>query len=521
MNDYFTKQEVYDILDESQNKIGTDVVTYRILKLIETKNLTVSDTYSVTVKHRIFVRGSDWQLGGNYQTNGFNNYPMMISLNSGITAISDSAAKIHLKKIFPKTINANVEQSSNQSTGSSSSQMNQNTSGSSSSNVNTFGVDVSFGFFGELPVGSVGFQYSHGWENSRSQSSTTGQSSGTDSQATSGNEMSVKDWSAYASVKNLDQTSQTFFGDYIQWNWGQTYPWNIFDYNETASGSNILLPEDVAARLLYYLAPDKEDPNGQNILLPPSDLSLFGLDFTMAAEWHITFPDKLTSIETVQFQHDVTVIRGSHAMSVPGGGGQASLITSLTSGYVNTMKQNTAMDIGEFALVPLLEGQRSGMGVGFQSNLFDIAPTSAATVFKIRSRGNDLLVTGQGFSSVMSAEFQKGYSGAGATLNIGFKVVDVTSRYALILKHWIGPGSGNIALVCNINGNQTMINVADLEGQGSANNLSQLELRNYDLKSPNFHDYLVLGWNEITIQISPVNPSVASEYIISALSLEA
>jgi len=520
MNDYFTKQEVYDILDESQNNIGTDVVTYRILKLVETKNLTVSNTYSVVVKHRIQVRGSDWQLGGGYQTSGFNNYPMMVSVNSGIKGISDTSAKISLKKIFPKTINASVEQSTNQSTGSSNSQMNQNTTGSSSSNINTFGVDVSFGFFGELPVGSIGFQYSHGWENSRSQSATVGQASSTDMQATSGNQMSVKDWSAYASIQNLDQSSQNFLGEYIQWNWGQTYPWNIFDYNETVSGSNILMPDDVVARLLYYGASDTAATE-QNILLPPSDLSLFGLDFTMAAEWHITFPDLLTSIETVQFQHDVTVINGSHSMTVPASGGQAALITSLTSGYLNTMTQKAAMDIGEFALVPLLEGQRSGMGIGFQSNLFDIPPTSAATEFKIRSRGNDLLVTGQGFGSVMSAEFQKGYSGTGATLNIGFKVVDVSSRYALILKHWIGSGSGNVVLVCSINGNQTVINVADQEGQGSANNLSQLELRNYDLKSPNFHDYLVLGWNEITIQISPSNPAVASAYIISALSLEA
>lgn len=520
INDYFTKQEVYDILGESQEIIGSDVVTYRIVKLVNTKNLTVTDTYSVTVKHRVLVRGSDWKLGGNFQKSGFSNYPMLLSVDSGIIAVSDKDVKINIKKIFPKTINANVEQSSNLSTGSSDSQSNQTTSGSSSSNINTFGVDVSFGFFGELPVGSVGFQYSHGWEDSHSQSTTVGLARATDVQATSGNEMSVKDWSAYASVRNLDQTSADFIGEYIQWNWGQTYPWNIFDYNETVSNSNILLPEDVVARLLYYGASDTKSTE-RNILLPPSDLSLFGLDFTMAAEWHITFPRNLTSIETLKFQHEVKVVHGSHNKTEPSGGGQGDLNTSLTSGYTNRMLQTNPMAISEYALIPLLEGQRSGTGIGFQSNLFDIPPVSAATAFKIRSRGNDLLVTGQGFEPVMSAAFPQGYAGSGATLNIGFKVVDVSSRYALILKHWIGYESGNIVLVCNVNGNKTVINVADQEGQGSLNNLSQLELRNYDLKSPNFHDYLVLGWNEIAIQIKPLDSAVASVYVISALSVEA
>jgi len=520
INDYFIKEEVYDILDNAQNKIGVDVVTYKIFKLVDTKNLTVSNTYSVTVKHRLQVGGSGWKPGGNYQTAGFNNYPILINVQSGITEVSNSGTQIILKKIFPKTINANVEQSTNLSTGSSSSQTNQTTSGSSSSNVNTFGVDLSLGFFDELPMGSFGVSYSHSWENSHSHSNTVGMANDTNRQATSGNEMSVKDWSAYSYIQNLDQTSNDFTGEYIQWNWGQTYPWNIFDYNEVGSGSNILLPEDVAARLLYYGPSDSGGTNNQNILLPPSDLSLFGLDFTMAAEWLVTFPESLTAFEALSFQHNITVVQATHLMTPPSGNGQATLVTSLTAGYNNTMAQTTPMDLGQYALLPLLEGDRKGLGISFQKNLFDIPPVNAATNFKIRTRGNDLLVTGQGFGSVMSAAFQAGYTGTGATLNIGFKVADVTTQYALILKHWIGAGSGNVVLTCNVNGNQTVINVVDQEGQGSLNNINQLDLRNYDLRSANFHDYLVPGWNVVTITITPLNPAVAAEYIISALSLE-
>ena len=175
------------------------------------------------------------------------------------------------------------------------------------------------------------------------------------------------------------------------------------------------------------------------------------------------------------------------------------------------------MILGEYGLVPLSDGQRSG--IGFQSNLFDIAPASPSTVFKIRSRGNDLLATGTGFTPAMSAIFPANYSGPAASLNIAFKVADLNAQYSFVLKHWKGQG-GNIVLNCTINGNKTVITVTDLEGQGSSNNTSQLDLRNFDLKSANFHDYLLPGWNEIDITMQPQDKIVASEYVLLALAIE-
>lgn len=519
INDFFTKQEIYDILSDSGEKLGIDIVTYNILKLVDTKNLDDRNTYSVTVKHRVLLSGCDWKAGGKYQSEGFRNYPMMLGLNSGIVAISDKNAQIAIKKIFPKTINANVEQNSNHSTGTSKTQTNQTSSGSSSSNVNTFGVSISAGFFGELPTGSIGVDYSHGWESGRSQSASQGSANARDIQSTSGNEMSVKDWSAYASVENFKGNDQLYMGEFVRWNWGQTFPWNVFDYSVNGSGTNILLPESVVANLLYY-GESNSGGESKNILLPPSDLSLFGLDFTMAAEWQVTFPTPLTSTETLQFQHQVEVIQGSHSMKKPAGEGQAELLASLKFGHNTMLKQADPISIAQYALVPLADGRRNGMGIGFQPNLFDIAPANASTPFKIRSRGNDVLVTGQGFDASMTAPFAKGYSGTGATMTVAFKVADVNTQYSLVLKHWKGSVGGNIRLNCTINGNLTVLNVADLEGQGSMNNLSQLDLRNFDLKSSNFHDYLTLGWNEIAITILPADPTVASTYAIAALSIE-
>lgn len=519
LTDFFTKEEEYDILD-GQKKIGVDIVTYKFLKLRDPKNLTTSNTYSVTVKHRVLLEGSSWESGGSYQTNGFNDYPIMLSIQSGIKELSSDGADIKLTKLFPKTLNATVEQSSNQSTGSSATQNNQTTSGSSMSNVNTFGIQISAGFFGELPVGSIGLDYSHSWDHTTSQSASVGHSQSSNAQASSGNEMSVKDWSAYSSVDNFGQTSDEFVGEVVKWNWGQTYPWNIFKFSEVGSGSSIVLPEDVIARLLYYGKTD--DDKDKNILLPPSDLSLFGLDFTMIAEWEITFPEDITSIETLVFRHNIDVLQGSHSKVDPGSGeGKASLEATLEALDKNTFTQEEPVDIGAYALAPMLNNQRNGTSIGFKSHLFDLPPTGVDTKYKILARTNDLLATGKGFQKVMNAAFEEGYAGKGATVDISFKVADLQTPYALILHHWRGNNSGNIVLTCLINDDwKIIVNVDEVEGDGASNNLDQLDLRNFNLKSANFHDYLVLGMNKVNITITPADKTVASDYTLSALAIE-
>ncbi len=305
MNDFFSKEEVCDILDDSGNKLGTDIITYNILKVLSAKNLQSQNIYSVTVKHRVLIDGVQWNVSQNYQTDGFSDYPIMVNVQSKINSVSQPGTKIVLKRIFPKTINAIVEQSTNISTGNSSSQTNQTSSGSQLSNVNTFGVDMSVGWFVEGPTASLGINYSHSWEHGTSNSKSFSDTREHNHQSASGTEMSVKDWSAYSSVHSYDNSGGEGQGPYVEWNWGQTYPWSIFDFNEKFSGTNILMPKSVIANLIYF--GDTSNSNGKNILMPPSDLSLFGLDFTMASEWLITFPQPLTSSESVSFQHEVSM----------------------------------------------------------------------------------------------------------------------------------------------------------------------------------------------------------------------
>ena len=51
-------------------------------------------------------------------------------------------------------------------------------------------------------------------------------------------------------------------------------------------------------------------------MLPPSELSLFGIDFSSTASWLIDFfPDGVTENETLQIEHETTLYTASHALS--------------------------------------------------------------------------------------------------------------------------------------------------------------------------------------------------------------
>lgn len=519
LTEYFTKEEIHEILDDKENIIGVDIITYKYLKTPNPKNLITSNTFTVNVKHRIIIEGSGWNRSQRNQEEGFRHYPIMLGVQTGIKEISDANSKILLTKVFPKTINASVRQTSNQSDGTNKTQINHSSSGSSTSNVNTFGVQISGGMFGPVPTGSLGLDYSHSWENGSSRSSTTGRDDSRNHQAVSGEEMSVKDWSAFCAATNFDDKANSGFeGQVVTWDWGQTYPWNVFDFNENGSGSSIVLPEDVVSRLLYFGVTD--DGSEKNILQPPSELSVFGLDFTMVAEWQITFPESISAIEKLAFKHKVSILHGSHYMTISKPTEKGTLTANLSQGKENEFEQSDAVDMGKYALVPILTEELNGGAIGFKEHLFDIAPKEGKG-FKILSKRNNLLVTGSGFTSVMSANFEVGYAGSGAALTISFKIVDLKIEYSLVFHHWKGVGSGNIVLKCKVNNDwETIINVDDVEGDGGSNNIDQIELRNFELKSVNFHDYLILGMNTIKVSIIPADNTLASEYIISALGIE-
>jgi hypothetical protein len=109
-------------------------------------------------------------------------------------------------------------------------------------------------------------------------------------------------------------------------------------------------------------------------------------------------------------------------------------------------------------------------------------------------------------------------SGGTASLQIMFKVIDTDEEYALILKHWKTTDAG-VAIVIDINGVQIVRHVDELEGEGGANNVTKIPLRSFDFTSTNYHDYLRLGLNRISVTASAEDSTSACGYVLRALAV--
>ena len=120
----------------------------------------------------------------------------------------------------------------------------------------------------------------------------------------------------------------------------------------------------------------------------------------------------------------------------------------------------------------------------------------------------------------MTATWDKDNSGA-LTITLYFKIIDSVSNYVLYIKHWLTKAT-QVSITCVINqndNNQLIKYVTALEGEGGDNNLLELALRNLDFTSVNYHDYLQLGLNSVSLTIVPLTASDA-QYQIRAVSVE-
>lgn len=445
----------------------------------------------ISLKQRIIIPSGLGYVPGPFTTSSYANYPAV--LENLVQVSADDKAQITLHHMFPKTLNSQIStsRSSDMSTNKGSSV--EHSSGSTNTNVNTFGVGVSAGIFGELPVFNVSAEYSHSWENSQSRNLALGTTSGSAANIGASASMSIKDWSAYGSLDNQ--------GIDPHWIWGQSFPWDVIQYNQSDGGSNIVLPDFIQERL----------KTGDGFVLPPSDLSLFGLDFTMAAAWFVDFPDGITSEEAISFNHVTRCYTATHQRS--GDDVSASLQTQSDSSEHSYQAQ---FSLSDYALAPILNaGADNGAAIGFFANPFTYFPAKAADPFKIVSPAGNLQVEGSGFGEVMRTTF------AGPVkLEATFKVADTQNDYALLLMHWIDEKTGPCSVNWTVNGNWSgQIQVSASEGVGGQNNVSSLELRNSDLTSINFHDYLVIGTNRVELVIEPVTPNGCKGYTLFALAI--
>ncbi|PKR53575.1 hypothetical protein [Thalassospira marina] len=494
--DYFTASKDFDLTNISNNvQFGKTNIQYQIMKYQDVVNLGGYPGYLLLMTQRIVIPSKSQYQTGISTTDSYENYPAILTNNVSVTA--GSGATVKLRGIFPKTLNSSVNTAQSSSDGQSQSSSSEHTSGSTSNNINTFGVQISGGMFGPAPMFNIGADYSHTWDKGTSQSQSTGNAYDHQTSNVEETSMSIKDWSSFGYV---DQT-----GLEPTWIWGQSYPWDVIQYNQTSDGTHVDLPKFIQDRLLT-------PAESGSIVLPPSQLSLFGLDFTMRAGWLIDFTDGISSDESVTVNHETHYFTASHAAN--GSSISASLQSSSTAARATYNSGSINLSAYALATVPNATSI-NGAAISFTDGQFIYGPSSPTSSFKILSAANNLQVTGSGFDESMTSDFSEP-----TALTVSFKIADITEEYSLLLKHWIGPNGNGCKLTFNINGKWTNIVYVDTkEGEGGQNNVSSLDLRNRDFTSLNFHDYLIVGTNQIVINIVPLDSSQSTSYTLLAIAL--
>ena len=485
---FYTFEKHEDLVDANGSHFGFSLAQYEIHLLRKVTNGQSLNGYAIALKQRIVIPSRVGYQPGPYSTNTYQNYPAV--LENSVSISVNEGALITLHHMFPKTLNSQVSTSiSSDHSGSTNSSVEHST-GSSTTNVNTFGVSVSAGIFGELPVANVTADYSHSWEASQSRGTSVGTSTGMASSIGSNTGMSIKDWSSYGA---LDAAALN-----PCWIWAQSYPWDVVRYTRTDDGSSIDLPDFVKQRLTA----------GANYALPPSDLSLFGLDFTMTAAWAVYFPGPVSSEQVASIAHVTRCYEASHTC-------EGTSVTARLDTQSGARSHSYAVEVplSDYGLEPILSpNSDNGAAIGFLANPFITPPASAATTFKILSPANRLQVTGSGFDEVMHTSFAQPVK-----LKATFKITDTVNNYALLLMHWVDEKTGPCLLDWTVNGQ--WVGQIQVSAGGGQNNVSSIELRDTDFTSVNFHDYLLVGTNVVEIAIAPATPGGCTGYTLFAMAI--
>ncbi|MDX2050101.1 MAG: hypothetical protein SFT93_02870 [Rickettsiaceae bacterium] len=481
--------------------IGTTIVQYETREYNDVRNLDNKKSYLVNCTQRIVIPNMNVYDPNPSLRTSFTNYPVLLTNN---IAISGDILHSTLISYTPKTLNTsiNTDSSASNSSGSSTgtSFSKGYTSGSSTSQTNSYGVSISAGFIGFAPTANVSADYSSSSDdtktNTNSSSSSNNRDVSSDSQFTDGSSMSIKDWGSYAII---DQNNQS-----PTWVWGQEYPWNVmlFNYYYDQTSQQFFIPDNIMQRLF--------ETNKENVTIvsPPSQLSLFGVDFVSKASWIVTFNKEAVVEPQIQLKHELEYITATHQTN--NNKNQVSINNNGSFGFTSE-----TMDLRLLALEPL----GNGSVTGFLPDKFAIKPQKGSN-FSISSGSNNLLIRGGGFTEIMSTDFSDGT----VAIDIFFKVIDSNLDYTLYLKCWKTTEMGSLMnIVFNKNSDTSIVKHIDSqEAQGGEENLIAITLRNKDYASLDYHDYLNMGLNQISITITPsdtLSPTNPCGFAIRALAI--
>lgn len=453
---------------------GESIVECEIYRYTSASNLDLKKGYYVLAKQRIIIPNNNTPSLGAVSVQNYNNYPAI--LNNKITLDVNNNAKVKIHDLFPKTLNSNVNISSSSHDGDSRTQIQQHTSGSSTNNINTFGVNVGGGMMLGMPMFNIGLSYSHTWGHSYNKQNSSGSNTTHQSDSNFGNSMSVKDWSSYSKLGNNNKE--------VSWVWGQTYPWDVLNYNYAQESNDINLPQFIQNRMLT-----------SNSVLPPSELSLYGLDFTTQASWFVEFEGDIVEDEILSLSHEIECYTASHGL----------LSSRVSASLDNSSQAKTCnfsskpLNMSRYSLAPVDVYNADGASIVFKNDEFTYRPETEADNFKIMSANNELEVCGSGFMETMKSSLKNN-----AKIEIYFKVDNNISNYDLFIMHWLKDNK----TPCNINwtindkykGSSVVNAISDLNGE---DNMTKISLRNNNYSLLNSFDYLVMGLNKIELEIVP------------------
>jgi hypothetical protein len=119
-----------------------------------------------------------------------------------------------------------------------------------------------------------------------SSGSTQGSAVDSGAQYSNASSMSMKDWGSYVQFDSAGLTPT--------WIWGQEYPWDLIQFRNVEN-DYVVLPPYVVDRLY----------DGTQVY-PPSELSLFGVDFVSKVAWLVTPKSGLASSQSISFTHTLT-----------------------------------------------------------------------------------------------------------------------------------------------------------------------------------------------------------------------
>lgn len=459
--------------------------------------------------------------------NAYLNYPAM--LQTGIVPVDTEGPEFILIDYSPQTVNTQVESSISQGLNQGNSVSNsQSTSvGSSVSETNSYGTSVSASY-GTISGVSATATYEHSSTVSHEKSSTAGidTSSSTGRETSNAASMSMKDWGAYALVNPNNRAPI--------WTFGQEYPWDAIACRQCDSTET----NDFNINQVELIVPNAQLSRLYNggCLYPPSELSVFGINFVMKSSWMVVVDNSVS--DQITLNHIINYFQGSHVLDEVIDPNDENVPVTVYMDQAPIVVSGddpdaleTTLDLNFMALSPLGVLSNSAT-IGFIPSKFIVKP-DATQRFKIISTTNDLLIqdtsdtTGGFTASDTSLTATLSDSCPELKMTVYFKVIDSITTYTLYMKHWKTQSTG-VVVTLTINNDPdnpddsiVLTQYVDaLEAEGGEGNLLAITLRNQSFASVDYHDYLQLGLNSIDISIKPITPGTPCGYQIRAISVE-